>query len=46
MSAMNGFGYWSPADEDQYGCGAGVLLGLLMGALFVGVPLCIVLGWL
>lgn len=45
MSAMNGFDYWSPADEEQGG-GSCIMLGVLMGVLFVGVPICIAFGWI
>lgn len=36
---MDGFGYQSPADEEQRAGRAPVLLGVVTGALFIGLPI-------
>lgn len=43
---MNCFQPWSPADEERLGGGTTVLLGVLMGVLFIGIPVCILQGWI
>ncbi len=39
MSAMNGFGYWSPADENQDDVVNIILMLTVLALVIVGVPM-------
>lgn len=46
MSAMNGFGYWSPADEDNHDNSGCLLTLALLALVLCAVVYCLgIIGW-